>query len=172
LLGGHKLPHLFDIKRESVDARASVLTATEEVAGVAIGRLIAEGPAQLCGRVGRRIRICPCEKSIKDTRTMPSITNTIHINARRDDVWAALADMPATRHWLPGVTAVRMDGDLRISDISPDRRSYRFEHVRSRCLSGTQPDRDAADLLTLAGWLRPKGASRAILTLHCRPTPG
>ena len=74
---------------------------------------------------------------------MPTITNTIDIKANPDDVWAVLADMPATRHWLPGVTAARMDGDVRvcqmadgqeiherISDISPDRRSYRFQHLR------------------------------------------
>lgn len=74
---------------------------------------------------------------------MPSITNTIDIAAKPDDVWAVLADMPATRHWLPGVTAAHMDGDIRvcrmadgqevhekISDISASRRSYRFDHLR------------------------------------------
>jgi uncharacterized protein YndB with AHSA1/START domain len=74
---------------------------------------------------------------------MPSTTNTVVINADPDDVWAVLADFPATRQWLPGVVAARMDGDMRvctmadgqqvhelISDISPDRRSYRFTHVQ------------------------------------------
>jgi uncharacterized protein YndB with AHSA1/START domain len=74
---------------------------------------------------------------------MPSITNTVDIKASLDDVWTVLADMTATRHWLPGVTAAHMDGDVRvcrmadgkevherISDISPDRRTYRFEHLR------------------------------------------
>jgi uncharacterized protein YndB with AHSA1/START domain len=74
---------------------------------------------------------------------MPSITNTIDIMASPDDVWAVLADMTATRHWLPGVTAAQMDGDVRvcrmadgqeiherISDIAPDRRTYRFQHLR------------------------------------------
>jgi uncharacterized protein YndB with AHSA1/START domain len=74
---------------------------------------------------------------------MPTITNTVDITAGPDDVWAVLADLSATRHWLPGVVSVRMDGNLRvctmadgqevheqISDISPQRRSYRFDHVR------------------------------------------
>jgi uncharacterized protein YndB with AHSA1/START domain len=60
-----------------------------------------------------------------------------------DEVWAVLADLPATRRWLPGVVSARMDGDLRvcatadgqeiherISDLSPEDRSYRFHHVR------------------------------------------
>jgi hypothetical protein len=74
---------------------------------------------------------------------MPSITNTIDVKASPDDAWAVLADLPATRHWLPGVTAVHVDGDVRIcrmadgqevheriSDISARRRTYRFEHLR------------------------------------------
>lgn len=74
---------------------------------------------------------------------MPVITNTVDINADPDDVWAVLADMPATRQWLPGVVSARMDGTVRvctmadgqeiheqISNISPQQRSYRFDHVR------------------------------------------
>ena|SRR6266498_284576 len=74
---------------------------------------------------------------------MPTITNAIDITATPDDVWAVLADMPATRQLLPGVVAARMDGDVRvcqmaagqqihekISDISAEGRSFRFEHVR------------------------------------------
>jgi len=74
---------------------------------------------------------------------MPTITNTIDIKSGPDDVWAALADMPATRQWLPGVVSTRMDGTLRIcqmadgqevheqiSDVSPEQRRFRFEHVR------------------------------------------
>ena len=74
---------------------------------------------------------------------MPTITTTIDIKAARDDVWAVLSDMPATRHWLPGVLAARMDGDVRvcqmadgqqvhekISDNSAEQRSFRFEHFR------------------------------------------
>jgi uncharacterized protein YndB with AHSA1/START domain len=74
---------------------------------------------------------------------MPTITNAIDITATPDDVWAVLADMPATRQWLPGVVAARMDGDVRvcqmadgqqvherISDTSAERRSFRFEHLR------------------------------------------
>ena len=74
---------------------------------------------------------------------MPTINNTIDIKATPDEVWAVLADMPATRQWLPGVVAARMDGNVRmckmadgqqvhekISDISTEQRSFRFEHVR------------------------------------------
>jgi uncharacterized protein YndB with AHSA1/START domain len=74
---------------------------------------------------------------------MPTITNTIDIKATPDEVWAVLADMPATRQWLPGVIAARMDDDVRvcqmadgqqvherISDLSAEHRSFRFEHVR------------------------------------------
>jgi uncharacterized protein YndB with AHSA1/START domain len=51
--------------------------------------------------------------------------------------------MPATRQWLPGVVAVRMDGDERvcrmadgqevhekISDVFAGQRTFRFEHLR------------------------------------------
>lgn len=74
---------------------------------------------------------------------MPTITNTIDINAGTEDVWAVLADLTATRSWLPGVVAARMDGDLRVCtmadgqevheriiDLTPEDRSLRFEHVR------------------------------------------
>ena len=74
---------------------------------------------------------------------MPSTTNTVEINADPEEVWAVLADMPATRQWLPGVVAARMDGELRvcamadgqevherISDVSPERRSYQFTHLK------------------------------------------
>jgi uncharacterized protein YndB with AHSA1/START domain len=74
---------------------------------------------------------------------MATITNTIDVKASPDDVWAVLADMSATRQWLPGVVSARMDGDLRIcqmadgqevheqiSDVSPERRSFRFDHLR------------------------------------------
>jgi uncharacterized protein YndB with AHSA1/START domain len=72
-----------------------------------------------------------------------TVTNTVDITDDPDDVWAVLADLPATRWWLPGVVAARMDGDVRvctmadgqeiherISHVSDERRSYRFEHLR------------------------------------------
>jgi uncharacterized protein YndB with AHSA1/START domain len=75
---------------------------------------------------------------------MPTTTNTIVIDADPDEVWAVLADLTATRQWLPGVVAAQMDGGLRvctmadgqqvheqISDISPERRAYRFSHVKT-----------------------------------------
>ncbi|HET9144190.1 SRPBCC family protein [Actinophytocola sp.] len=74
---------------------------------------------------------------------MPTITNTIEIKADAQDVWAVLADLPATRRWLPGVVTARVDGDLRvctmadgqeiherITALSPHDRTLRFEHVR------------------------------------------
>jgi uncharacterized protein YndB with AHSA1/START domain len=75
---------------------------------------------------------------------MPTtVTNTVDITADPDDVWAVLADLPATRWWLPGVVAARMDGDVRvctmadgqeiherISELSAGHRSFRFEHLR------------------------------------------
>jgi uncharacterized protein YndB with AHSA1/START domain len=74
---------------------------------------------------------------------MPTITNTVDINAGPKEVWTVLADLPATRQWLPGVVAARMEGTMRvcqmadgqeiheqISDISAERRSFRFSHVR------------------------------------------
>jgi uncharacterized protein YndB with AHSA1/START domain len=74
---------------------------------------------------------------------MPTIRNTVTINVTPDEVWVVLSDMPATRQWLPGVVAARMDGDLRvctmadgqevherISEVSDDARSFRFDHVR------------------------------------------
>jgi uncharacterized protein YndB with AHSA1/START domain len=72
-----------------------------------------------------------------------TVTNTVEIKASPDDVWAVLADFPATRHWLPGTVDAHMDQDVRvcrladgqeiherISDLDPARRSYRFEHLR------------------------------------------
>lgn len=74
---------------------------------------------------------------------MPTISNTTDIEVTPDKVWAVLADMPATRQWLPGVVSACMDGDVRIcrmadgqevrekiSDISAEQRRYQFEHVR------------------------------------------
>jgi uncharacterized protein YndB with AHSA1/START domain len=73
-----------------------------------------------------------------------TVTNIVDIAAEPDDVWAVLADLPATRWWNPGVVAARVDGEVRvcsmadgqeiherISDVSPERRSYRFEHLRT-----------------------------------------
>jgi uncharacterized protein YndB with AHSA1/START domain len=123
-------------------------------------------------------------------RTMPTITNTVTIKANPDDVWAALADMPATRRWLPGVTASHMDGDIRvcrmadgqeiherICEISADTRSYRFEHVRVplpvRQSGGTftvtdGPGMDAATvtLTTTFEPLDPTGADQLTDMIH------
>ena len=72
-----------------------------------------------------------------------TVTNIVDITAGPDDVWAVLADLPATRWWLPGVVAARIDGDVRvctmadgqeiherITGLSPRARTFRFEHLR------------------------------------------
>jgi uncharacterized protein YndB with AHSA1/START domain len=75
---------------------------------------------------------------------MPTtVTNIVDIAADPDDVWAVLADLPATRWWLPGVVAARVDGDVRvctmadgmeiherISELPAGQRGYRYEHLR------------------------------------------
>jgi uncharacterized protein YndB with AHSA1/START domain len=74
---------------------------------------------------------------------MLTIRTDVTIDATPDEVWAVLSDMPATRQWLPGVVAVRVDGDLRvctmadgqevherISDLADDARRFRFDHIR------------------------------------------
>jgi uncharacterized protein YndB with AHSA1/START domain len=121
---------------------------------------------------------------------MPTITNTIEIKASPDDVWAVLADLPATRHWLPGVTMANMNGDVRvcrmadgqeiherISDISPDRRSYRFEHLRVplpvrtsggtfTITAGPDPDTATVTLTTTFEALDPTGTDQLTGTIH------
>jgi uncharacterized protein YndB with AHSA1/START domain len=75
---------------------------------------------------------------------MPTITTAIDIKAAPDRVWAVLADLTATRDWLPGVVAARVDGDVRvcrmadgqeiherITDLSAERRGYRFRYLRT-----------------------------------------
>jgi uncharacterized protein YndB with AHSA1/START domain len=73
---------------------------------------------------------------------MTQIRSTIHIAASPDQVWEILGDLTATREWLPGTRAARMDGDVRtcttadgfeirekISDYSRERRTYSFAHL-------------------------------------------
>lgn len=121
---------------------------------------------------------------------MPTITNTIDIKANPDDVWAVLSDMPATRHWLPGVVAAHMAGDVRIcrmadagevheriSDIAPERRSYRFEHLRVplpvrqsagsfAVTAGPDPDTATVTLATTFEPLDPAGADQLTGMIH------
>lgn len=113
---------------------------------------------------------------------MPTLTNAIDIKATPDDVWTVLADMPATRQWLPGVVAVRMDGDERvcrmadgqevrekISDVSAAQRTFRFEHLhvplpveRSggtfAVMAGPEPDTATVTLRTSFEPLDPNAA--------------
>lgn len=73
---------------------------------------------------------------------MVRLRNTVVIDSNPDAVWEVLGDLAATTEWLPGTVAARMDDDVRtcttadgfdirerITDYSPERRSYRFEHL-------------------------------------------
>ena len=57
-----------------------------------------------------------------------TVTNTVDIKADPDDVWAVLADLPATRWWLPGVVAARVDGDVRVCTMA-DGQEIRAHYV-------------------------------------------
>lgn len=121
---------------------------------------------------------------------MPTITNTIDIKATPDDVWVVLADLPATRHWLPGVVAARMDGDVRvcqmadgqevhekITDIIAAQRSYRFTHLRVplpvhhsggtfTVTAGPNPDTATITLHSSFEPLDPTGAEQLTGVIH------
>lgn len=73
---------------------------------------------------------------------MAQLRKTVEIDATPDAVWTVLGDLAATREWLPGTIAARMEGEIRtcttadgfdireeITDYSPDRRSYSFKHL-------------------------------------------
>jgi uncharacterized protein YndB with AHSA1/START domain len=100
----------------------------------------------------------------------------VTIAATPDEVWAVLSDMPATRQWLPGVVAARMDGDLRvctmadgqevherIADVSDDARRFRFDHVRVPL-----PVRESGGTFTVAGGAVP-GTSDVVLDTTFEP---
>jgi uncharacterized protein YndB with AHSA1/START domain len=115
---------------------------------------------------------------------VPTVTNSIDIKASPEDVWAVLADLPATRHWLPGTVDAHLDGDVRvcrmadgqevherISDVDPDLRSYRFEHLRVALpvrssggtfavTSGPDPHQATVTLITEFEPLDPTGADQ------------
>ncbi|HEU4423577.1 MAG TPA: SRPBCC family protein [Pilimelia sp.] len=121
---------------------------------------------------------------------MPTITNTIAIKANPDEVWRVLSDMPGTRYWLPGVVAADMAGDVRIcrmadgedvheqiSDVAPDRRSYRFEHLRVplpvrqsggsfAVTAGPDPGTATVTLTTTFEPLDPTGADQLTGMIH------
>ena len=101
-----------------------------------------------------------------------------------------LADMPATRQWLPGVVAARMDGDVRmcemadgrqvqekISDISTEQRSFQFEHVRVplpvrrssgtfTVIAGSDPHTTTVTVRTTFEPLDPKGVDQLSGMVH------
>jgi mxaD protein len=70
---------------------------------------------------------------------MPTFSESIEINATPDEVWAVLGDIASVDQWIPGVTAVTVDGMTRVCtfedghtqneqilDYSPSARSYRY----------------------------------------------
>jgi uncharacterized protein YndB with AHSA1/START domain len=73
---------------------------------------------------------------------MTQLRKTVHVNAAPGAVWDVLGDLAATPEWLPGTEAARMEDDVRvcttvdgfeirerISDYSPERRTYAFQHL-------------------------------------------
>ena len=72
---------------------------------------------------------------------MPTISTSVTIDAAPADVRAVLADLTATRLWLPGVVEARMDGDVRICRMADGQEVHeriletsgdrlRFQHVQ------------------------------------------
>jgi carbon monoxide dehydrogenase subunit G len=70
---------------------------------------------------------------------MPTFSESIEINATPDEVWAVLGDLASVEQWIPGVTAVAVDGMTRactfedghtqneqILEYSSSARSYRY----------------------------------------------
>jgi mxaD protein len=70
---------------------------------------------------------------------MPTFSESIEINASPDQVWAVLGDLASVDRWIPGVTAVAVDGMSRVCtfedghtqneqilDYSPSASSYRY----------------------------------------------
>jgi mxaD protein len=45
---------------------------------------------------------------------MPRLHNSILIKATPDEVWAVVGDLQATPQWIPGITSVDVDGELRV----------------------------------------------------------
>jgi protein-tyrosine phosphatase len=71
--------------------------------------------------------------------TMPTFSQSIEINATPDKVWAVLGDLASVHQWIPGISAVTVDGTSRVCtfadghtqneqilDYSPSARSYRY----------------------------------------------
>lgn len=74
---------------------------------------------------------------------MVHLRKTISIAASPEAVWEVLGDLAATREWLAGTVAARIEGSIRIcetadggevreeiSEYSPERRAYRYRHVQ------------------------------------------
>jgi uncharacterized protein YndB with AHSA1/START domain len=73
---------------------------------------------------------------------MKNFDETIEIGAPAEDVWRILGDPAAAHRYVPGIVSSSMDGSTRIcvtadgheiretiSELSPERRSYRYEHT-------------------------------------------
>ena len=75
---------------------------------------------------------------------MRSIREAIAVEAPPERVWAVLGDPAAASRYVPGIARSRMEGAVRvcemadgqeirevISDLVPERRSYRYQHVKT-----------------------------------------
>src|SRR5262249_1044540 len=73
---------------------------------------------------------------------MPTFSESLEIKASPDEVWAVLGDLASVAQWVPGVTAVSVNGMSRVCtfddghtqneqifDYSPSTRSYRYRIV-------------------------------------------
>jgi Polyketide cyclase / dehydrase and lipid transport len=73
---------------------------------------------------------------------MPRIINTLDLAVDAGQAWRVVGDLADAANWVPGVVAARLDGDLRIcmtadgseireriSELSNEDMSYRYEHL-------------------------------------------
>lgn len=74
---------------------------------------------------------------------MVRLRNTISTEASPEQVWEILGDLEGVREWNPGTVGARVEDSVRvctmadgsevqeeISDYSPERRSYRYRHLK------------------------------------------
>jgi uncharacterized protein YndB with AHSA1/START domain len=100
---------------------------------------------------------------------MPHLRKNVAIAAAPAAVWDVLGDLAATSEWIPGTVTARMEGATRIcttadgavireriTDYSPERRTYRYEHLEVplpvRNSSGTftvEPDENGGAVVVL-----------------------
>jgi hypothetical protein len=73
---------------------------------------------------------------------MPRIVNVLDLTVPAELAWSVVGDLAGAASWIPGVVSARLDGDLRvcttadgveirerISELSAEQRSYRYQHL-------------------------------------------